>query len=74
MQTGTLIVQGVADGVFWSCVGALCGALILVGLFSLWLIMRNDAKRRKAERERVHVRTFLEINGVPTAFDMKEAA
>lgn len=73
-DTGTLILQGISDGVFWSVVGALCAALILVGLFAVWRICRNDALRRKADRERLRVRTFLEINGVATPFDMKEAA
>jgi len=83
MQTGTKILVGIEQGgrevaealqIVQTTFIGLTIAFVAIGLFSLWCLMRNDAKRRKADREAIRVRTFMKIDGVDTAFDMKEAA
>lgn len=83
MQTGTKILVGLEQGgrevaealqIVQTTFIGLAVAFVAVGLFSLWLVVRNDARRKADELARRRVRTFIEINGEPVAFDMKEAA
>lgn len=85
-DTGTLILEGLEQGgrevaealqIVQTTFIGLAVAFVAVGLFSLWLICRNDARRRKAERDRKRVRTYLEIDGQPVEFEvtnLREAA
>lgn len=73
---GTLVLMGMEQGAIDGLVILGWFALaLLVGFFiALFFVIRIDAKRRRAELARRRVRTFIEINGEPVAFDMKEAA